>query len=105
MTLARLIRLNKVPERPKLLGHGLREMEEKDVPQLAALYGKYMKRFGMVLEFSEDEVRHNFLSGRGKGAGGKDSWKHPREGQVVWTYVVEVLASFVHCYSVSHLFL
>ncbi|KAI0683832.1 N-myristoyl transferase [Cytidiella melzeri] len=89
MTLARMIRLNKVAERPKLTAHGLREMEDKDVSQVARLYGKYMKRFGMAVEFTEEETRHYFLSGRGEGAGGKESWKHPRDGQVVWTYVVE----------------
>ncbi|KAI0341836.1 N-myristoyl transferase [Trametopsis cervina] len=89
MTLARMIRLNKVPERPKLLAQGLREMEEKDVPEVTKLYGKYMQRFGMSINLNEDEVRHNFLSGRGDGPGSPDSWKRPREGQVVWTYVVE----------------
>ncbi|TCD66016.1 glycylpeptide N-tetradecanoyltransferase [Steccherinum ochraceum] len=90
MTLARMIRIHKVPDRPRLLDRdGLREMEEKDVSQVTDLYARYMKRFGMYLEFTEDEVRHQFLSGRGEGPGGKDSWKNARPGQVVWTYVVE----------------
>lgn len=88
-----MIRIHKVPERPRLLGdHGLREMEEKDIPAVADLYTRYMKRFGMYLEFTEDEVRHQFLSGRGEGPGVKDSWKKSRPGQVVWAYVVEVRA-------------
>lgn len=95
MTLARMIRLHKVPERPKHLAQGLREMEEKDVPQVADLYKRYQDRFGMSLHFSEDEVRHNFLSGRGVGPGGKDSWKRRREEQVVWTYVIEVCTTVV----------
>ena len=90
MTLARMIRLNKVAERPKLLAQGLREMEDRDVPQITNLYKRYQDRFGMSLEFSEEEVRHNFYSGRGIGPGGKDSWKLRREEQVVWTYVIEV---------------
>lgn len=87
MTLARMIRLNKVPERPRLESQGLREMEEKDIPEVTALYDAYMKRFGMVITLTEEEVRHQFFSGRGVGEG---SWKLPRGGQVVWTYVVEV---------------
>jgi glycylpeptide N-tetradecanoyltransferase len=90
MTLARMIRLNKVPERPRLLNQGLREMEEKDVPEVTELYGQYMKRFGMAIEFTEEEVRHQFLSGRGIGPSRPDSWKNPREKQVVWAYVFEV---------------
>ncbi|KAH8106829.1 N-myristoyl transferase [Cristinia sonorae] len=90
MTLARMILIHKVPDRPRLLDHGgLREMEEKDIPQVADLYSRYMKRFGMYLEFNQDEVRHHFLSGRGEGPGSKDSWKKPRQGQVVWSYVIE----------------
>ncbi|PSR94117.1 hypothetical protein PHLCEN_2v4545 [Hermanssonia centrifuga] len=89
MTLARMIRLNKVAERPHLEKQGLREMEEKDIPQVAKLYATYMKRFGMAIEMTHDEVRHHFHSGLGEGPRGKDSWKVPREGQVVWTYVVE----------------
>lgn len=85
-----MIRLNRVPERPSLLSRGLREMEEKDIPEITELYANYMKRFGMAIVMTEDDVRHNFLSGRGNGASNKDSWRHAREGQVVWTYVVEV---------------
>lgn len=71
-------------------------MEEKDLQEVAALYAKYMERFDMRLEFTEEEVRHHFLSGRGKGPGDNESWKKPRPGQVVWTYVVEViLASYL----------
>jgi len=89
MTLARLIRLNKLPETPKLLAHGLREMEDRDVPQVTTLYGRYMDRFGMAHIMNEDEIRHVLLSGRGEGPTTPDSWKTPREEQVVWSYVVE----------------
>ncbi|KAJ3554472.1 hypothetical protein NM688_g3090 [Phlebia brevispora] len=89
MTMARMIRLHRVPERPHLLSQGLREMEERDVPVVTELYAKYMKRFGMAITMTEDEARHHFLSGRGTGPSEKDSWKIPRDGQVIWTYVVE----------------
>ncbi|KAI8989663.1 N-myristoyl transferase [Trametes punicea] len=89
MTLARMTRLHKVPERPRLLDQGLREMEDRDVQQVADLFSRYMQRFEMVPIMSEDEVRHQFLSGLGEGPRGPDSWKQRREGQVVWTYVVE----------------
>ncbi|KAH9914179.1 N-myristoyl transferase [Epithele typhae] len=89
MTMARMIRVHKVPDRPRLLDHGLREMADDDVPQVADLYARYMQRFDMVLVMSHDEVRHRFLGGRGAGPRGPDAWKTPRSGQVVWTYVVE----------------
>ena len=85
-----MIRLHRVPERPALFGHGLREMEEKDVPEVTELYTKYMNRFGMSILMTQDDVRHHFLSGRGNGPSDQDSWKNPREGQVVWTFVIEV---------------
>lgn len=90
MTLARLIRLNKLPDTPRLLTRGLREMEDRDVPQVTALYGKYMDRFGTAHLMDENEIRHVLLSGRGEGPTTPDSWRTPREKQVVWTYVVEV---------------
>lgn len=81
-----MIRTNKVPAEPTLQSQGLREMEEKDVDGVAELVGKYMKRFKMVPEFSIEEIRHNFLSGRGV----SEMIDGRREGQVVWAYVVEV---------------
>lgn len=62
---------------------GLREMESKDVPAVGKLMRKYMRRFDMAPRFSDHEVEHILLSGRGKEVGGK------RVGQVTWTYVVE----------------
>ncbi len=94
MTLARMIRMHKVPERPRLLDQGLREIEERDVPQVCDLFARYMRRFDMSPVFNEDEIRHQFLSGMGEGRRGGETWKHPREGQVVWTYVVEVRPLF-----------
>jgi len=81
-----MIRLYKLPTTLHLGNRGLREMEEKDVAGVTALYNKNTQRFGLVHVMTEDDVRHHFLSGRGKGEV-KDG---RREGQVVWSYVVEV---------------
>lgn len=86
MTLARMIRVNKVPTTPAL---AVREMEENDVVQVAELFTRYMQRFDMVPEFTVDEVRHQFMSGRGRGEVG-DGGEGRKEGQVTWTFVVEV---------------
>ncbi|VDC06563.1 unnamed protein product [Peniophora sp. CBMAI 1063] len=95
MTLARMIKLYKVPGELKLASGGkgegkgkggLREMEERDVQGVWELFGRYMARFDMVPEMSVEEVRHQFMSGRGVGEVGKNK---RRDKQVVWTYVVE----------------
>ncbi|KAF5381046.1 hypothetical protein D9615_004033 [Tricholomella constricta] len=86
MTLARMIRVNKVPS--TFTTRGLRQMEGKDVQQVADLFTRYMKRFEMVPVFGEDEVQHQFMSGIGTGAVG-DGGPGRRVGQVTWTYVVE----------------
>ncbi|KAG5647247.1 hypothetical protein DXG03_000782 [Asterophora parasitica] len=86
MTLARMIRVNKVPS--TFSTRGLRQMEEKDVEQVADLFTRYMKRFEMVPLYDVDEVRHQFMSGIGTGAVG-DGGPGRRVGQVTWTYVVE----------------
>ncbi|KAF5347878.1 hypothetical protein D9757_013416 [Collybiopsis confluens] len=84
MTLARMIRLNQLPSKQEL--QGIREMTEKDVPQVAELYTNYMQRFDMIPIMNAEEIKHQFLSGGGKpGTGNK--WR--RDGQVVWAYVVE----------------
>lgn len=91
MTLARMIRLNKLPSTPQLLEKGLREMEERDVEQVSSLFTRYMTRFGMAPEMTLGEVKHQFLSGRGDLSKNLESrWKGRRDGQVVWTFVVEV---------------
>jgi len=69
------------------LGDSLREMEEKDVPAVAALYTRYMQRFNMAHVMSVDEVRHQLLSDNGSRQKKKSHSR--REGQVIWTYVVE----------------
>jgi glycylpeptide N-tetradecanoyltransferase len=88
--MARMIRQNAVPDEFAL--PGLREMEEKDIKDVLALYEKYMQRFQLTPVMDEAEMRHHMLSGRGIGEhkGGR------REAQVVWAYVVEV--NLLHCY-------
>lgn len=61
---------------------GLREMTDADVPQVGRLVRRYMARFDLSSRFSDAEVRHLFLSGRGTDVDGE------RRGQVTWSYVV-----------------
>ena len=77
----------KLPSAPHFSASGLREMEERDVDQVTDLYKRYMGRFDMSPLMTAEEVRHNFLSGRGTG---EKSASGRREGQVLWVYVVEV---------------
>lgn len=97
MTLARMIRVHALPDRPTLT---LREIEEKDIDQVTDLLDRYMKRFDLVPEFSKEEVKHQFLSGSGHGPVRGD---HRREGQVIWTYVVEASFNSVKENSVNNL--
>ena len=92
LTLARLIRSNKLPGVPHLArgSAGLREMEDRDIAQVGELFTRYMQRFGMAPVMTLDEIRHQFLSGIGKGERAPGTWKGRREGQVIWAYVVEV---------------
>ncbi|PFH54270.1 hypothetical protein AMATHDRAFT_135405 [Amanita thiersii Skay4041] len=87
MTLARMIRINKLPSTTTSTS-GLREMEERDVQQVTRLFSKYMERFSMSPIFGTQEIRHQFLSGKGRGNIG-DGGAGRREGQVTWAYVVE----------------
>jgi glycylpeptide N-tetradecanoyltransferase len=94
MTLARMIRQHKVPDTPTFAKSGLREMTETDIPEVLELYTRYMKRFDMAPIMTKEEITHQFLSGKGRGEisaelGGK------REGQVVWSYVVEVSSAIL----------
>lgn len=87
MTLARMVRVNKLADSTVL--PGLREMKEEDVVAVADLYTKFMKRFDMAPVFDIDEVRHQFLSGMGRADIGS-AGSSRRQGQVTWAYVVEV---------------
>lgn len=82
MTIARLTRSLAVPTEPKL--QGFREMREEDVPGVGKLLRRFLKRYDIEQRFeSDEEVRHWFLSGSGRGA-------QEGQGRVVWAYVVEV---------------
>jgi glycylpeptide N-tetradecanoyltransferase len=67
-------------------------MQEKDIVRVTQLFSRYMKRFGMAPVFSVEEARHQFLSGSGTGDLGSGG-PGRREGQVTWSYVVEVCVS------------
>jgi glycylpeptide N-tetradecanoyltransferase len=71
MTMARTIKLYKLPESPKL--PGIRKMEQKDVPRVAELLTAYLKKFPLHPEFTQDEVAH---------------WMLPRDG-VMYSFVRE----------------
>lgn len=71
MTLARTIKLYKVATETQI--PGIRQMEQKDVPQVCALLTKFLDKFKLHQVFSEAEVGHILL---------------PRAG-VVYSYVVE----------------
>lgn len=51
-----MVEANKVPKAPEI--PGIRKFAEKDVPQLAALFQEYMKKFQVHPVFSEEELRH-----------------------------------------------
>ena len=93
MTLARMMRLQRLEDVPALASKGLREMRDADLPQVATLFMRYMERFDMLPLYSLEEMRHNFLSGLGKRGSDaeekKRGWKVRRQDQVVWSYVVE----------------
>lgn len=71
MTMARTIKLYKLPEQPQL--SGMRQMTEKDLQQVTDLISGYLKKFPLHPEFDKDEVGH---------------WMLPRDG-VIYSYVRE----------------
>jgi len=71
MTMARTIKLYKVPEQPQL--PGMRKMESKDISRVFELVSGYLSQFALHPEFKEDEIAH---------------WMLPRDG-VIFTYVRE----------------
>ena len=74
-TVARQVAKNKLPDKTSV--KGLREMTGADVPAVTDLLGRYLERFVMAPQFSEDEVQHWMLH---------DS---SSKEQVIWSYVVE----------------
>merc|ERR1719198_941392 len=71
MTMARTIKLYKLPDTPQL--DGIRAMREEDVPSAHELLRKYLERFKLAPRLSKEELKH---------------WLLPRPG---------VIDSFVRC--------
>lgn len=71
MTMARTIKLYKVPETPNL--PGIREMQPKDMKRVFELVTGYLSQFALHPEFKEDELAH---------------WMLPRK-EVIYSYVRE----------------
>jgi glycylpeptide N-tetradecanoyltransferase len=88
MTIARMIWQAKVLSTPTLARSGLREMEERG---MCRPFRRYMERFDMIPLLDEEDILHQFLSGRG--TEDREASTGRRSGQVVWTYVVEVRSS------------
>lgn len=65
---------------------GFREMVDDDVPKVGILLRRYMSRYDLQPIMADEEIRHNFVSGRGKG----ELVDGRREGQVTWSFVAEV---------------
>ena len=85
-TLARLVMKNKVDDVPAI--PGLREIEERDAKEVGELLRAYLARFDMSPVMNDEQIQHNFFSG--KGTGEVDPVTGWRKGQVTWSYVVEV---------------
>ena len=75
-----------LPEKAIPLVNGLRQMEERDVVGVMALYDRYIRRFDLALEFTPEEMQHHLM-------GGMKQESTPCE-RSVWTYVVEVRSSY-----------
>mmetsp|Transcript_4337 Transcript_4337/g.7622 ORF Transcript_4337/g.7622 Transcript_4337/m.7622 type:complete len:442 (+) Transcript_4337:114-1439(+) len=71
MTMARTIKLYKLPDNPQL--PGMREMKKEDVPRVHELVSAYLKKFALHPDLSREEIEH---------------WMLPREG-VVYAFVRE----------------
>ena len=72
----RQITKNHLPSATSVVG--LRPMQKKDVGQVKRLLERYLKRFAMAPEYSEDEVEHWLVHDETAAA-----------DQVIWSYVVE----------------
>merc|ERR1712048_308750 len=71
MTMARTIKLHKVPDQPQLTN--MRAMQAKDQQRVFELVSGYLKKFPLHPEFTAEELAH---------------WMMPQEG-VVYSYVRE----------------
>jgi glycylpeptide N-tetradecanoyltransferase len=71
MTIARTIKLYKLPEEPQL--PGIRPLKKKDISSACKLLNKYLEKYSIKCIFNEEEFEHWFL---------------PRE-EIMNTYVIE----------------
>ncbi|KAF6822867.1 Glycylpeptide N-tetradecanoyltransferase [Colletotrichum plurivorum] len=71
---------------------GLRELQEKDIPQARELLTKYLARFDMAPQYTEEEFKHWFLHDASA----------PGE-RVIWTYVVETNGKITDMFSFYNL--
>eukprot|EP01029_Cantina_marsupialis_P031004 TRINITY_DN8696_c0_g1_i1.p1 TRINITY_DN8696_c0_g1~~TRINITY_DN8696_c0_g1_i1.p1 ORF type:complete len:410 (-),score=132.63 TRINITY_DN8696_c0_g1_i1:171-1400(-) len=76
MTINRLVRLNKLPEKPSI---PLRPMTSDDVAQVTEMLNKKLESTAMAQCFTEEEVNHWLVTR----AGVIDSWVHEVEGKIV----------------------
>lgn len=60
MTMARTIKLYKLPDTPTI--EGVRPMRDDDVPAVTKLLSGYLKNFRLYPEMTEDDVRHWMVS-------------------------------------------
>jgi len=63
MTMARTIRLFKLPETTSSVG--LRPLEAKDCPSACKVLNKYLEKFNIYMHFNEEEFKHWFLPVQG----------------------------------------
>ncbi len=80
MTMARTLKLFKLPEEPLL--PGLRPLEKRDVASACKLLSNYLKHFQLAPVMTEEEFEYWFLT---------------REG-VIYTYVLEVGLHVIRCW-------
>ncbi|CAG9465222.1 unnamed protein product [Pedinophyceae sp. YPF-701] len=71
MTMARTVKLYRLPERPQI--PGWRKMEARDLAQVGDLLRAHLDRYALRAQITDEELEH---------------WMMPRDG-VVYTYVVE----------------
>ena len=88
-TIEELEEENRIEDTLTFSNLGLREMEERDIPEVKTLYTSYMSRFDMVQEWSQEELSHFFLGGK-RSPLGVEGGEYTIAGKFMWAYVVEV---------------
>lgn len=96
-TMASLVKRASLPS--QTFTSGLREISEADVNAVCDLLNTQMNRYDVAPVMSLEDVRHNFISGRGQG----NTMRGRRSGQVTWSYVVETSGAITDFFSFYHL--